>query len=149
MILDSFLEVSTAQALTTTAVSTNSIDLGTSGRNIFIGSAITFEMVVDVALAAGTTVTMEIIQTTAADLTGTVTVIGRSPVVVQADLIAGAKIRTTANGLQKLDPPDAATALQYLGIRYTITGTFNAGTVTTYYVPQGALQDSQQFHGQV
>jgi hypothetical protein len=149
MIIDAFTEVSTAQALTTTAVSTNSIDLGTSGRNIAIGEPITFEMVVDVALASGTSVKLEIIQATAANLTGDVAVLNASPVVITADLTAGAKVRATANSIQSLEPGSGGVGLQYLGVRYTIAGTFDAGTVTTYFVPANALQDADQYHGQV
>ena len=49
MILDNFLQVSTAQAVTATAVSTNSIDLGLPLRDMGVGKSLRCVISCDVA----------------------------------------------------------------------------------------------------
>ena len=122
MITDSLLRVSEDQALTTTAVSTNTIDLSVA-RDIGEGTTLYMNFAVTEALANGTSVTFEVITSASANL-GTPTVIGSSAAIVTASLTLGKNIVVTLN------PDIAGKGQRYLGARYTIAGTFNAGKVT-------------------
>ena len=123
MITDKFLRVSDAQAVTTTAVSTDSIDLGLA-RDIGEGEELMMNFAVGTAFAGGTSITFEIIVADNAALTTTVTVIGSSAAVATASLVAG-KMEAV-----RLNAQVASLGRRYLGARYTVSGTMTAGTVT-------------------
>lgn len=144
MIRDGALQVSTSQLLTTTGVSTDSIDLssantaghgaavGANPHSIGTGRKVTLLVEVDVSLTGGTDITFEIITATDAALTTSIEIVGRSDAYVAADLTAGRDpILVEMN-------PDAGNAQghdqRYLGVRYTITGTFVAGSVTAGFL---------------
>ncbi|MEY5100977.1 MAG: hypothetical protein RJA36_3696 [Pseudomonadota bacterium] len=87
--------VSTAQAVTATAVSTDSIDL-TVGRDLGNGSDIqaNFTVLTSATAAGAATVTFEIITADAADLTGNVTVLASSRPYTKEELTV---VTTTGN----------------------------------------------------
>jgi len=122
MITDAFLRLSDGQALTTTAVSTNTVDLGVA-RDMGAGEDIYVYFTVPVALAGGTSVTFQIITSAAANL-GTPTVVGSTAAVATASLVAGYKTAV------RINPSVFATGQRYLGAQYTISGTYTSGTVT-------------------
>ena len=136
MITDSLLRVSEDQALTTTAVSTNTVDLSVA-RDMGEGTTLYMNFAVTEALANGTSVTFEVITSASANL-GTPTVIGSSAAIVTASLTLGKNIVVTLN------PDIAGKGQRYLGARYTIAGTFNAGKVTADVVE--TIGDGQKYY---
>ena len=136
MITDKLLRVSEDQALTTTAVSTNTIDLSVA-RDVGEGTSLYMNFAVTEALANGTSVTFEVITSASANL-GTPTVIGSSAAIVTASLTLGKNIVVTLN------PDIAGKGQRYLGARYTIAGTFNAGKVTADIVE--TIGDGRKFY---
>jgi len=122
MITDAFLRLSDAQALTVTAVSTNTIDLGVA-RDMGAGEEIYVYFTVPTALAGGTSVTFQVITSAAAALTSP-TIVGATNAVVTATLVAGYKTAV------RINPGLFATGQRYLGAQYTIVGTYTSGTVT-------------------
>jgi hypothetical protein len=136
MITDSLLRVSEDQALTTTAVSTNTVDLSVA-RDMGEGTTLYMNFAITEALANGTSVTFEVITSASANL-GSPTVIGSSAAIVTASLTLGKNIVVTLN------PEIAGKGQRYLGARYTIAGTFNAGKVTADIVE--TIGDGRKFY---
>lgn len=136
MITDKLLRVSEDQALTTTAVSTDTIDLSIA-RDIGEGEALYMNFAVTTALTGGTSVKFEVISSAAANL-GSPTVIGSSDAIVTADLVAGKNVAV------RINPQLASTGQRYLGARYTISGTYSAGKVTADVVMN--IQDGRSFY---
>ena len=136
MITDSLLRVSEDQALTTTAVSTNTVDLSVA-RDMGEGTTLYMNFAITEALANGTSVTFEVITSASANL-GSPTVIGSSAAIVTASLTLGKNIVVTLN------PDIAGKGQRYLGARYTIAGTFNAGKVTADVVE--TIGDGRKFY---
>ncbi len=128
MFVDALLTLSDAQALTATAVSTNTIDLGnvTPKRDVGEGEKLELVTSIDVALAGTTpTLAIEIIQSANADLSAPDVLGSRSP--AAADVIAGAQFRVPV-------PPGAVTK-RYLGARYTLGGTTPTVTLSSVIQP--------------
>jgi hypothetical protein len=127
MFLDALLLVSDAQAVSATAFSTNTIDLGdvTPKREVGTGEELGFGMSVDVAADATTgdeTYTFEVVQSANADLT--------SPDVLASRAIARADLKI---GTRWFFPvPMGAPTKRYIGMRYTLGGTTPSITVTTW-----------------
>ena len=136
MITDKLLRVSEDQAVTTTAVSTNTIDLGVA-RDMGEGKELFMNFAVTTAFAGGTSVKFEIITSAAAALTSP-TVIGSSDAIVTAGLVAGKNVAVALN------PQIASTGQQYLGARYTVVGTMSAGKVIADIVE--TVQDGKKFY---
>lgn len=137
MITDKLLRVSTDQALTTTAVSTDTIDLSIA-RDIGEGQDLYMNFAVTTALAGGTSVKFEVIQADNAALSSNVQVIGSSDAVLTAALVAG------YNTAVRINPQVASNGKRYLGARYTISGTYTAGAVTADIVTD--IQDGKKFY---
>lgn len=136
MIVDQFLRVSTAQAVTTTAVSTDSVDLGTA-RDIGEGQDLYMVFSVGTAFAGGTSIQFEAIVADNGALTTNPTVIGASSVVAVANL--GASTQFTV----RLNPTIRSLGRRFLGARYTVVGTMTAGTVTADIVTD--IQDQKSY----
>ena len=136
MITDKLLRVSEDQALTTTAVSTNTIDLSVA-RDIGEGEDLYMNFAVTTALAGGTSVKFEVITSAAADLSSP-TVVGSTDAVVTASLVAG------YNTAVRINPQIASLGQRYLGARYTISGTYSSGKVTADIVND--IQDGKKFY---
>jgi hypothetical protein len=127
MITDALLQLSSAQAVTATAVSTNTIDLG-QARDIGVGEDLYIVFNVDAtATAAGAaTVVFEAIASAASDLSSPV-VIGSTAPFAKTDLVAGrAPISVCIN-----PHPTLEKGARYFGARYTVaTGPLTAGAFT-------------------
>lgn len=123
MIVDQFLRVSTAQAVTTTAVSTDTVDLSVA-RDIGAGNDIYMYFTIPTAFAGGTSIQFQAICADNAALSTNATVIGSSAVIPLASLTAGARIAV------RINPQVASQGRRYLGANYVVVGTMSAGNVT-------------------
>lgn len=130
--------VITGQAVTATAVSTDSIDLS-QARDILAGNdMVKLRVSLPAAFATLTSLSFEIITTDNADLTGNVTVVGSSGPVPLASLTLGA--RFVVEGNTRL----GSRGQRYLGARYTVGGSnATAGSVFAEFGDQ--VQDSKTY----
>jgi hypothetical protein len=122
MITDKLLRVSDSQAVTTTAVSTDTIDLSIA-RDMGEGGDLYMNFAMTEAFAGGTSTNFEIIIADNAALSSNVVVIGASGAIVTASLTLGTNVAV------RLNPQIASLAKRYLGARYTVSGTNTAGKV--------------------
>lgn len=126
MMTDALLQLSTAQAVTATAVSTNTIDLSQS-RDMSDGASLYAAFTVDTAAAAAgaATVTFQAILSASADLS--------SPIVIAStDALAKTELTAARRPIVISIDPDQLLAEQngrrYLGVRYVVaTGPLTAG----------------------
>ena len=131
MLLDNNLKLSDEQAVTSTAVSENTLDLSQS-RDIAPGRPLygVFTVTESAAAAGAATVTFEIISSAAADLSSP-TVLSSSGPIGKADLAASRTpiaVPLAPHVLASLD-----TGQRYLGFRFTVaTGPLTAGKFTSY-----------------
>lgn len=139
MITDARLLVSDAQAVTTTAVSTDAIPLNVVGRDVGNGEPMGFQIGIDVAaLVAGTeTYDFQIVTATASNLTSGQTIIASKPFTTAqaAALTAGARffLPLPANLI-----PATAT---HIGLRYATANSAGV-TVTASMMPQSFFDDN-------
>jgi len=126
MILDKTLLLSDEQAVTATAVSTNTIDLSAALRDIGAGEQIYAVVVVDVDFTAAGAATMVIgLITDNDEALGSPTTILSTPAIDKAALTAGR--------VPIVIPVPPNIAEQYLGLNYTVaTGPMTAGKVTAF-----------------
>jgi len=136
MITDKLLRVSEDQAVTTTAVSTDTIDLSIA-RDIGEGEALYMNFAVTTAMVGGTSVKFEVISSATANL-GSPTVIGSTDAIVTADLTLGKNIAV------RINPVIGSNGQRYLGARYTVVGTYSAGKITADVVMN--IQDGRSFY---
>lgn len=130
MLTDANLTLSASQAVTASAVSANTIDLGVA-RDIGAGEELNIYVNVEVgATASGAaTVNFQVITSAAANL-GSPTIIGQTDAIPKASLVAGTTfaIPIPRSFINKLGQ-------RYLGLQYTVTtgplttGTFSAGVI--------------------
>ena len=136
MITDKLLRVSEDQAITTTAFSTDTIDLSVA-RDVGEGTALYMNFAVTTALANGTSVKFEVVISDNANLS--------SPVVVgSSDAILTAALTVGKNVVVRINPDIAGKGKRYLGARYTVSGTYNAGKVTADVVE--TIGDGQKYY---
>lgn len=129
MITDALLQLSSAQAVTASAVSTNTIDLG-QARDVGVGEDLYVAFTVDttVTAAGAATVTFQVISSAAAALTSP-TVLAQTDAIGKAELTAGRRpifleIPSTVLAAQPIGQ-------RYLGVQYTVgTGPLTAGAFT-------------------
>lgn len=126
---DNLLKLSAAQAVTTTAVSTNTIPLG-NARDIGPGEQLFANITVNEAVTASgaATVTFEVITSAASDLSNPTVVAATGPV-GKADLTIG------RDPINIAIPPHISQekGQAYIGVRYTVaTGPLTAGKFTCY-----------------
>lgn len=115
MLLDATTRVTgaTPQAITATAVSVNSLDLGGAGRDIGPGEMVPFQVRTVAAFATGTSLTVDIVSSAVTALT--------SPTVhVSSGAILTAAL--TANKVIMEGVIPRGVALQHLGARFTVAG---------------------------
>lgn len=133
MITDALLQLSTAQAVTATAVSANTIDLGSGTGS---REALNFAFGVDVsATAAGAaTVTFQIISSASPSLTSP-TVLAQSDAIGKAELTAGRRPICLKARLSDMQP----LGHRYLGAQYVVTnGPLTAGAFTCQQADESA-----------
>lgn len=137
MITDKNLRVSTDQAVTTTAVSSDTIDLSVA-RDIGEGHNLLMNFAVTEAFAGGTSTTFEVIIADNAALSSNVTVVGSSNAVATASLPLGTNVAV------RINPLIGSLGKRYIGARYTVSGTNTAGKVTADIVE--TIQDGKKFY---
>ena len=136
MITDALLRVSEDQAVTSTAVSTNTVDLGVA-RDMGEGTALYMNFAITEAFANGTSIKFEIITSASASLSSA-TVVGSTGAIVTAALTLGKNI------VVRINPDIAGKGQRYLGAKYVVTGTMNAGKVTADVVE--TIGDGQKYY---
>jgi len=131
-LVDALLRLSNAQVVTSTAVSTDKIDLS-EARDMAWGNELNAVIEVDevVAASGAATVLFEIVTATDAALTAGVTVVGSVGPIGKAELPAGRPVINVS-----LDPSNLIAqqkGQRYLGVRYTVaTGPLTTGRFTAY-----------------
>mgnify|MGYP003151101811 FL=1 len=136
MITDKLLRVSEDQAVTTTAYSSETIDLGTA-RDVGEGTALYMNFALTEAFANGTSITFEVVTSANANLSSH-DVIGSSATILTAALTLGKNI------VVRINPDIAGKGKRYLGARYVVAGTMNAGKVTADVVE--TIGDGQKYY---
>ena len=137
MSVDARLLVSDAQALTASAVATDSIPLEVTGLDLALGEPLGFAVHVDVAAdftSANETYQFNIVSATNADGT-TGQVVLSEAIVAAADLTAGKRFFL---GIPVSRIPATAT---HLTLAYVLGGTTPTVTVTGYLTPQQSFDD--------
>lgn len=133
MLTDALLQLSSAQAVTTTAVSTNTIDLS-QVRDIGAGKQLYAVFGVDVAATAAgaATVTFQVITSAAANLSSP-TILIQTDAIPKTDLTLGRKpIVVPISEAILLAAPIGQ---RYLGVQYTVTtGPLTAGSFSCVIV---------------
>ena len=122
MIIDAQNYFSTAQAVTSTAISENTLDLG-SARDLGAGQPVWIVLQVTTALTNTGTVAVTVVNHTSAP-TSTV-----GTTIMTLGTIAAASAAGTK--LQAILPP-CATDRQHLAVQYTVSGTVSAGAVDCF-----------------
>lgn len=127
MITDAFLSLSSAQAVTASAVSTNAIDTSLIGRDIGDGKDLYAHFTVDVsAVAAGAaTVQFQIITSASPAMTSPV-VLASTDAIGKAELTAGRRPISLQIPIHRIAPSDRYLAAQYV----VATGPLASGTFT-------------------
>ena len=140
MYLDRQNTVSQSQAVTATAVSTDTIDLSVA-RDIGPGEDLRFMFNVDTAVTAAgaATVNFQVITSAAANLS--------SPTVIaQTDAIAKTELTAGRRPIEVVVPRSLLAAQpigqRYIGVQYTVgTGPLTAGAFTAYLIAGDSVQD--------
>jgi len=129
MITDAYLQLSSAQAVTASAVSTNTIDLGVA-RDIGTGEDLEVHISVDVAATAAgaATVNFQVITSASANLS-TPTILGQTDAIPKTSLTVGARF------VLPIPPSIGSNGQRYFGVQYTVaTGPLTAGSFTATVV---------------
>ncbi len=129
MIVDDLMKLSAAQAVTTTAVSTNAVDLSLN-RDLGPGKSLFLVWGCDETCTGAGTVTFQAITSAAADLSSP-SVVASTDAIAYTDFTAGRKLWA-----QRIDPAILKAnpnGQRYLGARYVVTsGPLTAGKFTCY-----------------
>jgi hypothetical protein len=136
---DRFLKVSNAQAVTTTAVATDSIPLGIAGLDLAAGEPMAFAFHINVAAAAGGTQTysFQIVSATAADGTTGQVILARRDFTTAQALAGLVKDARFALPIPVGLIPASAT---HLTVRYETANSAGV-TVTAYATPLSMFDD--------
>lgn len=120
MITDRQLTFSNNQAVTTgTQVSTDKYDAGVAGINLNTNRELQIYVAVTTAFAGGTNLTVNLVESAAADLSSP-TVLATSGAVATAALTKGAVLLRSAL---------PRTSKRYVGLQFVSSGTHSAGTI--------------------
>ncbi len=136
MLLDAQLQLSAAQALTATAVSTNSIDLG-SARQIAVGSQVS--VLLCSIVGADFTSANETYQV---DIQTDDNSSFSSPTVIASTVIPAAQLPT--GGIFALSIPRTRME-RYMRLNYTLGGTTPSWTVSAFVQPTDMIQSTQNY----
>ena len=136
MITDTLLRVSEDQAGTSTAYSTNTIDFSVA-RDVGEGTALYMNFALTEAFANGTNITFQVVTSANANLSSH-DVVGSSTTIATAALTLGKNI------VVRINPDIAGKGKRYLGARYVVSGTMNAGKVTADIVE--TIGDGQKYY---
>ena len=136
MITDKLLRVSEDQAVTSSAYSTNTVDLSVA-RDVGEGTALYMNFALTEAFANGTNITFQVVTSANANLSSH-DVIGSSATIATSGLTLG------KNVVVRINPDIAGKGKRYLGARYVVTGTMNAGKVTADIVE--TIGDGQKYY---
>jgi len=137
MFLDRQNTVSQAQAITATAVSTDTIDLS-QARDVGVGEELKFSITIDQTFNNLTSLTPQVVISAAANLSSPTVIASLDPVLL-AQLVAGRKpieisiLRTTL-----LAQPIGQ---RYLGLNYVVAGTAPTAGQVTAGIVVGSFQD--------
>lgn len=138
--IDVFTLLSDAQAVTTSAVSTNAYrlsDLATRLRDLGSGSPVRVRFWIGTAFSGGTSIDFQLRLSSASSLTSNVLTLATSGAIVSADLTAGAYFDV---GIPAVAATLGDGALrQFFGAYYSVSGTYSQGTVTASLVTDGGL----------
>jgi len=139
MITDKLLRVSEDQAVTASAVSANTIDLGSS-RDIGMGHPVYMVFTVTETFASNTSLTFEVITDSDAALGSPATIAASAAITVASgDLAAGSQ------HVVQIPPVIGGKGERYLGAQYTVGGSnATAGKVTADMVLD--LQDGKKYY---
>lgn len=141
MILDAQALLSDAQALTGTALSTNTYDLGAAGNDVGIGEPLCAVVTVDVAADATTgdeTYRFSVIQSANANLSSSDELLTTNVTfVTRAFLSAGRKLI--------LPIPPGLLTKRFIGLNYTLGGTTPLITVTAAILPMSMVQNEKAY----
>jgi hypothetical protein len=118
MITDGLLQLSSAQAVTASAVSTNTIDLGVA-RDIGAGQDLYVVVTVDESFATATSVAIQFISSAAANL-GSATILAATDSLPIANLAAGRKPIILQVPRAQLNAQPVGQ--RYVGLNYAVTG---------------------------
>lgn len=124
MMLDAQLVLSDAQAVTTTANSTNVFDIGENKGVLGAGESIEFGVIVTEAFAGLTDLTIQVVGSDAENLSSPEIIDGSSAILL-ASLTAGKRVfagKVNLSGKHR-----------YYGIKYVVNGTATGGKVTSYF----------------
>lgn len=137
MIFDALTLVSNAQAVTASAVSTNTIDLS-QARDIGAGNEVCFGVTVDESFATATSVEIQVITSANANLSSA-NVIGSTGAIVIAQLTAGRRpieVKIPRSRLSSLP-----IGQRYIGLSYVIGGANATAGKLTAAVYADTFQD--------
>lgn len=136
MFLDSQLLLSDAQALTATAVSTNTIDTALATNEFGAGEPLALVFTVDVAADAASTdetYQFQLIQSANANLSSQDVLLQTDTAyITRSVLVAGYKI--------VIPIPPGMKSKRYIGARYVLGGTTPSITVTAFVQPMSMIQ---------
>lgn len=126
MYLDKQNEFSDSQLITTSAISTNVIDTGAGAavKNLGGDAGLFLVVQVDVALTGGTSLAASLESDSTANLATSPTVHASTGAIPAASLTAGATLAVM--------PLPFGDYERYMGVRYTVVGTFAAGSVSAF-----------------
>lgn len=141
MFMDALLVLSDAQALTVTAVSTNTIDLGNPTVKNRIGTGEPLVIAVQVDVAADFTTTdetyeVQVIASAAANLSSPV-ILGRFPLLA-SQLALGKKFAFPI--------PGGMPGLRYIGVNYVLGGTTPTVTLTASVMPRSMAEAEYTYY---
>ncbi len=127
-IMDAQLELSDAQALTTTDDSTDVINFTDSDLEMGVGTQLYLNIVVGTAFAGqgSTTITFALVHDADATLTSGATVLYQTPALTETVLVAGYKVL-------RMPLPANIDEEQYAGLLYTVgSGPMTGGTIDAW-----------------